>query len=61
MSNCPISEVQSHHSHNHRLGASVSHCDMYLLLDNAAHYLVARDTGPAGRTDPADDSVRVLY
>lgn len=32
---------------------------MFLLLDNAAHYFVAHNTGQARGTGPADDSVRV--
>ena len=61
MSNCPVLGVQSHHSHTHCLGASVSHREMFLLLDNAAHYFVAHNTDQAGSTGPADNSVRVLY
>lgn len=57
MSNYPRSREKTHRIHTHHFRAAVSHCDIYLLVGNAVHNLVAHDNDLTDSRGPAGDSV----
>lgn len=57
VSNYPSSREKTHHIHTPRSHVAVSHWNIYLLVDNSLHNLVAHDNDSTDSTGRAGDSV----